>query len=114
MVTRTIQARLDDILDAIAGIRETLQEHDFAAFSKSWQMRRATERGIEIISEASRSIPPDVKGQFPHVPWSEIAGIGNILRHDYQNIQNDIIWNVVQVHLPVLEAAVTKLSDRFS
>ncbi|HEB79602.1 MAG TPA: DUF86 domain-containing protein [Rhodospirillales bacterium] len=45
-------------------------------------MRRAVERGIEIISEASRQIPPEMKSNYPDIHWQEIASIGNLLRHE--------------------------------
>ena len=40
-------------------------------------------RGIEIILEASRAIPDDIKGTRPEIPWRKVAGIGNVMRHDY-------------------------------
>lgn len=69
-------------------------------------MRFATQRGIEIISEASRRIPDDLKSQRPEIPWLDIAGIGNVLRHGYDSLDHEIIWGVVNKHLPALKAAV--------
>ena len=51
-------------------------------------LRSAVERGIEIISEASRHLGRDLKAQHKDVRWKDIAGIGNILRHDYQRVIN--------------------------
>lgn len=72
-------------------------------------MKRAVEREIEIISEASRRVPKKLKSAEPSMPWKEIAGIGNVLRHDYETISDPIVWNVVQEHLPALEAAVSRI-----
>ena len=66
-------------------------------------MRRAVERGVEIISEASRYIPDELKQQYPHIYWREIAGIGNLLRHEYGRIDDRIMWRVVQRYLPELK-----------
>jgi len=64
---------------------------------------------VEIISEASRGIPGDRKLRFPDVPWPEIAGIGNILRHEYHRVEPAIVWNITQTHLPSLARAVREM-----
>jgi uncharacterized protein with HEPN domain len=60
-VVRSPAVRLQDIADAVAGIDGVLAGADLATFSQSWPMQRAVERGLEIISEASRGIPDDLK-----------------------------------------------------
>jgi len=57
--------RVHDMLDSIREIRAALKGSDFESFRTSWVLRRAVERGIEIISEASRSVPPPVKALRP-------------------------------------------------
>jgi uncharacterized protein with HEPN domain len=61
----SVRLRLLDILDAIRGIEDTLGGLDFDAYQTIWHLRRATERGIEIISEASRHIPQELKRKRP-------------------------------------------------
>ena len=68
-------------------------------------LRFAVERGVEIISGASRRIPDDLKARHGHIPWREIAGIGNVLRHDYERIDDRELWRVLTRDLP-LKAAV--------
>lgn len=72
-------------------------------------MQRAVERALEIISEASRAIPDERKAGYPDVPWSQIAGIGNVLRHEYHRVEPVIVWNITQTHLPVLAVAVQRM-----
>jgi uncharacterized protein with HEPN domain len=91
-VKRSARLRLHDILDAIEGIEATVVEAGFAAYARNWTMRRAVERGIEIISEASRHLPDELKAQYPQVYWQEIAAIGNLLRHEYGRIDDRIMW----------------------
>jgi uncharacterized protein with HEPN domain len=100
---------LEDIAEAIAGIEQTLLGADLRAFSDSWPMQRAVERGLEIISEASRGIPQDHKSAYPDVRWVQIAGIGNILRHEYHRVEAAIVWNITRTHLPALAAAVQRM-----
>jgi uncharacterized protein with HEPN domain len=89
---------LQDILDAIAGAREAIGDADFASYRERRPMKRAVERENEIISEASRRIPRKLKAMEPGIPWNEIAGIGNVLRHDYEIVSDPVVWNVTREH----------------
>lgn len=62
-------------------------------------------KGILIISEASRHLESEIKARRPQIPWSKVAGIGSVLRHDYERIAADVIWKLVTVDLPALERA---------
>ena len=106
---RTVRLRLHDITEAIDGIESTVAGMTFAEYEQSWQTRRAVERGIEIISEASRHISDEMKDQHPHIYWREIAAIGNLLRHEYGRIDDRIMWRVVEKYLPELKTAVTHM-----
>jgi uncharacterized protein with HEPN domain len=99
-------------LNATAGAREAIGAADFPTYRRRRPMRRAVEREIEIISEASRRVPKKLKAAEPGIPWQEIAGIGNVLRHDYEVVSDPVVWNVVHQHLPALEAAVRRMLAR--
>jgi uncharacterized protein with HEPN domain len=58
-----------------------------------------------IISEASRHLADDLKARNPEIPWEKVAGIGNVLRHNYESIAAPVIWKLVQADLPALEKA---------
>lgn len=96
-------ASLTDIVESIEIIRSQMAGVMLAAFEADKPRRWIVERGIEIISEASRRLPPHLKARHPHIPWSKVAGIGNILRHDYQDVAYDVLWHVVHENLPELE-----------
>jgi uncharacterized protein with HEPN domain len=68
------------------------------------------QRAIEIISEASRRIPDEIKATRPEIEWRSIASIGNFLRHEYHTISDKVIWDVVQVDLPSLKIAVDAIA----
>ena len=72
------------------------------AFEADKPRRWIVERGIEIISEASRRLPQELKIRHPEIPWSKVAGIGNVLRHDYQDVAHDVLWHVVHENLSLL------------
>jgi uncharacterized protein with HEPN domain len=64
---------------------------------------------IEIISEASRRVPADMKTRYPAIPWPAIAAIGNALRHEYYTVELDVIWRIATQDLRPLAAAVDTL-----
>jgi uncharacterized protein with HEPN domain len=69
-------------------------------------MRWLVQRAIEIISEASRAVPDELKSLRPEIPWLQVRDIGNVLRHDYGGLSDPIIWRVAIDELPRLKIAV--------
>jgi uncharacterized protein with HEPN domain len=109
-VPRSILLRLSDIGEAIAGIQDVTAGVAFEGFANSWTMQRAVERGLEIISEASRHVPDDLKALAPNIPWRQIAAIGNLLRHEYQRADTMATWNIIGQHLAPLAIAIEQLT----
>jgi uncharacterized protein with HEPN domain len=103
MSARSFALRLTDITEAIEHIRSEMVGVTLDAFETDWRKRWLVERGIEIISEASRHLPDEMKTRHPQIPWPKVAGIGNVLRHDYERAAHDILWRVVKDDLPHLE-----------
>ena len=64
----------------------------------------AVTRCLEIISEASRRLPQDVKDRHPHIPWTEMAAAGNVYRHEYEDVDRRLVWGTVHKRLPALLA----------
>jgi uncharacterized protein with HEPN domain len=104
-----IRHALHDILEAIERIEGVTRGKTLAQFEASWELRWLVQRGIEIISEASRAIPEQLKSTRPEIPWSRVRGIGNVLRHEYQGLSDPIIWKVVTDELPRLKLAIEAL-----
>ena len=100
---------LDDMLAALDGIAQATAGQSFDAFCRNWLLKHGVERGIEIISEASRAVPDTAKALRPEIPWHQVRAIGNILRHEYHGLSERILWNVVVDELPRLRIAVEVL-----
>lgn len=98
-------ARLTDIVEAIALIESEMDGVTLRAFEADRRKRWLVERGLEIISEASRHLPKAMKARHPGIPWPKVSGIGNVLRHEYERVAYDILWHVVRDDLPDLETA---------
>jgi uncharacterized protein with HEPN domain len=75
-------------------------------------LREMIERNIARISEAARFVPNEVRGTYPDVPWRRIVGIGNVIRHDYDEIDDRVMWDTAtQKLLPLKEAVERILRD---
>jgi uncharacterized protein with HEPN domain len=103
MAASSLAPRLTDILDAIEHIRSEMTGVTIDAFESDWRKRWLVERGVEIISEASRRLTDDLKSRHPEIPWVKVAGIGNVLRHEYEGISAPVMWKLVQDDLAPLE-----------
>ncbi|MHB8886715.1 MAG: HepT-like ribonuclease domain-containing protein [Methylovirgula sp.] len=110
-MARTFLHAVDDILEAIEGIEQAIAAKTFGDYCREWVLRHAIQRAIEIISEASRLIPDNVKATRPEIPWVQVAAIGNVLRHEYHALSDRIIWNVVIDELPKLKIAILSIRD---
>jgi uncharacterized protein with HEPN domain len=104
MRKRSVAPRLADIVEAIEHIRSVLKGVALEDFESDWQKRWLVERGLEIISEASRHLPDDIKLRHSEIPWQKVAGIGNVLRHNYERIAPDVLWKLVQDDMPAFDA----------
>lgn len=106
MAKRKVGPILAEILEAIDGIETHTAGKSLADFEQDWLLRLAIQRALEIVSEASRHIPDDLLHLAPDVPWKQIRGIGNILRHEYHKIADDVIWVVVTSNIAPLRVGV--------
>jgi uncharacterized protein with HEPN domain len=101
--------RLRHILDEAEAIRDATRGITLDDFRGTWTIRRAVEHGLLIITEASKSLPTELKAAHPSVPWHQIEALGNVLRHDYKDVDPKTLWRVVNEQLPELAATVRRM-----
>jgi uncharacterized protein with HEPN domain len=106
---RDYKVYLEDILEAGRKIRSYTEHLSYETFRQSSMAVDAVVRNLEVIGEAVKQIPDPVRVQVPTVPWQRIAGLRDILIHEYFGIDMEIIWDVVTDKLPLLEESVSKL-----
>ncbi|MCE7029736.1 DUF86 domain-containing protein [Jiella avicenniae] len=106
------RVRLQHILENIDGILSHTDGLTFETILGDFVLIRAVERSIQIISEAAKELPADLRSREPDVPWQGIIGIGNFLRHEYYRINHNDIRSILVVHLPALRPAVIRLMAR--
>jgi uncharacterized protein with HEPN domain len=110
-VPPTLADRLVHILDAIFSIEALLADKTQGDLAKSRHLRMILERELELISEASRRIPDDVKAAEIGIDWSAMATLGNLLRHAYHRADLAIVFSIVNDDLPSLKAFVERVLD---
>jgi uncharacterized protein with HEPN domain len=109
LTERLVQPALHAIREAIEGIEDAVRGKTLDDFGADWLLRHGVQRGIEVISEAARRLPPELQASQPDIPWAQITGIGNVLRHEYHRVSDTLIWNVVQEYLPQLKVAISAI-----
>jgi uncharacterized protein with HEPN domain len=100
------RSALFDIRDNAAlarGFVGTLTLSEFQADRRAFY---AATRALEIISEAARRLAPSVRERHPELPWRAIIGVGNVLRHNYDDVAEEQVWRTVLEDLPALDRAI--------
>lgn len=103
---------LDDILKSICKIQEYVGNLDLSAFTKDGMRIDAVVRNLEIIGEAAKNIPQEVKDKYPAVDWIKISNFRNILAHEYFGIDNEILWDIVKNKLPKLQNQIRTIIEK--
>ena len=100
------QGALRDILRHIELAERFTEGHTFEHFQKDELHLYAVTRCLEVISEASRRLSDELKARHPGIPWRNMAGAGNVYRHDYQDVAALRIWDAVRFALPPLRKVI--------
>ena len=105
----TLADRVRHILEAILHIERALAGIGYEQFAGDLFLRLAIERLLEIISEASRKIPAEVKAEEPDIAGQKMADLGNRLRHAYHQIEPEILWRIAREDLTPLKRFVDRI-----
>lgn len=106
MPSDTDRGVLRDILRHIELAERFTRCHTFETFNSDELHLYAVTRCLEVISEASRRLSDELKARHLEIPWKQMAGAGNIYRHDYQDVAALRIWDAVQLALPPLRRVI--------
>ena len=102
MLSSAATAALRDIAYHIDLAANFAAGFDYDRFQADPRTVYAVTRCLEIISEASRRLPDELKARHPSIAWKDMAGAGNIYRHDYEDVAAQHVWDAVQIDLPPL------------
>jgi uncharacterized protein with HEPN domain len=109
--TKNPLARLSHMRDEIDGITSALRGVERDAFVESYLLRRAAERALLIISEAAKALPNDLTDRYPAIDWRGVRGLGDVLRHDYERVDAETLWEILTGKLTELAPVIERMID---
>lgn len=107
---REITDYLDDIRNAISEVEDFTLGMDFEKFVTDKKTINAVIRSLEVIGEATKHIPSSIRKKHPEIPWTRMAGMRDVLIHDYMGVDLKTIWNVIRERLPELKIHLEKVN----
>jgi uncharacterized protein with HEPN domain len=108
-MSRSSRLYLQDILESIERIDEYTKELDESQFSKNDEAQDAVMRRLEIIGEAVKNLPRQLTDEFPAIPWRKVAGMRDMLTHEYFGVEPAQAWKTIKADLIPLKEAVQKM-----
>lgn len=106
---RDYKIYLQDILQAIKRIRTYTSGMPLQAFKRDAKTLDAVVRNLEVIGEATKKVPRGVRSKHPQVEWRRMAGLRDILIHEYFGVDPEIVWDIVVNKLPPLERQIESI-----
>lgn len=102
---------IQDIYNAITSIEEFVKEHDLESFKNDDMVSSAVIRKFEIIGEAAKNVPAEIREKYTDIPWKDMAGMRDRLIHSYFGIKYELVWNTIKTVFPVITPGIRNILD---
>jgi uncharacterized protein with HEPN domain len=102
---------LKDILTAMDAIEQFVEGVDFETFKNDDMMSSAVIRKFEIVGEATKNIPEEIRQKYPAIPWKDMSGMRDRLIHFYFGIKYELVWETIKKEIPKVKPLVKKILD---
>ncbi len=107
-MNRVYDDSLRDMLENALRAIQFVEGMDFEAFAKDEKTIYAVVRAIELIGEAARGIPENIRAKYPGIPWRDVAAMRNKLVHNYFGVNLEVVWQTIHEDLPLLISVLQK------
>ena len=106
---RDIRLYIEDILESIDKIEEYVKEIDEKEFIKNTQIQDSVLRRLEVIGEAVKKIPNNIRSSYKDIPWKNIAGLRDVLIHEYFGVNINRVWKLAKHDIYNLKQQILKV-----
>jgi len=103
---------LRDILDAMGKAQQFVENLSYEQFAVDDKTVFAVVRALEIVGEATKNIPKPIRKEYPEVPWKDMAGMRDILIHDYFGVDVETVWLTVAEKIPEVKPLIQKMLEK--
>lgn len=103
---RNYKLYLEDILEAVKRIEKYSKGFTLGKMKKDSLVVDGIVRNLEIIGEAAKNVPVDVRKEYSDIEWKKIAGLRDILAHEYFGVDLEVLWDIIQHKIPILKKQV--------
>jgi uncharacterized protein with HEPN domain len=100
---------VEDILDAMNKAEALLEGISYSQFETDFRINFAVVRALEIIGEAAKRLPEELRQRYPDVPWKGMAGMRDRIIHGYDNVDLEIVWDVVKRDIPQIKSKIERI-----
>lgn len=104
---------LEDILESIEKIEQYTKNRNKDEFLDNCEKQDAIIKRLEVIGEAVKNIPIGVKKKYPEIPWKDMAGMRDVLIHEYFGVLMERVWDTAKNDIPKLKKQISELSEKF-
>lgn len=108
-MSRDFRLFLDDIRESGAKVLRYTAGMTFEQFVQDEKVFDAVVRNLGIIGEATKHVPNEIRDHYPQIAWQKISGLRDIVVHEYFGIDEEILWDIIQNHVPELLEQVAQI-----
>ena len=106
MKKRDYRDYIQDIIDSVNDVELFTKNMDFESFAEDKKTINAVIRSIEVIGEATKTLPKSIRDQNPSIPWKKMAGMRDKMIHEYFGVDVEILWKVAKENMPSIKPLI--------